>query len=132
MMFPALKYQDAAAAIKWLCDVLGFQKKLVVPGENGFIAHAQLTLGSGMIMLGSENNNEFGLHVKPPKSLNNINTQVPYIYIDNIDEHYENALNSGADIVIALREEEYGGKHYLCRDPEGFLWSIGSYDPYSD
>ena len=50
---PGLHYRDAPAAIEWLCNVLGFERQLVVPGEDGTIAHAQLTLGNGMIMLGS-------------------------------------------------------------------------------
>lgn len=129
-MFPGLRYKDAASAIEWLCNVLGFEKKLVVPGEDGSIVHAQLNLGSGIIMLGSVNENEYGKHVKPPSMVNNVNTQVAYIYIENIDAHYETAKAGGAEMVVELREEEYGGKYYLCRDPKGFLWSIGSYDPY--
>ena len=128
-MFPGLRYSDAASAIEWLCNVLGFEKLLVVPGENGAINHAQLKLGSGIIMIGSENNNEFGIHIRPPHKMENINTQSPYIYIENIDEHYNHAKSTGADIVMDLREEEYGGKFYLVRDPEGHLWSFGSYDP---
>jgi uncharacterized glyoxalase superfamily protein PhnB len=52
-IFPALRYRDAPAAIEWLVGVLGFEKHMVVPGEDGGIAHAQLTFGPGMIMLGS-------------------------------------------------------------------------------
>jgi uncharacterized glyoxalase superfamily protein PhnB len=52
-VIPALRYRDAAAAIDWLCRAFGFERHLVVPGENGGIAHAQLTMGNGMIMLGS-------------------------------------------------------------------------------
>ena len=131
-MFPSLKYSDASAAIDWLCKVLQFEKKLVVPGPADTIAHAQLTLGSGMIMLGSQDDSEYGKHIRSPKFLNNINTQTTYIYIDKIDQHFENAKSQDAEIIIALREEPYGGKHYMCRDPEGHLWSFGSYDPLSD
>jgi uncharacterized glyoxalase superfamily protein PhnB len=50
---PCLQYRDAPAAIEWLCRTFGFEKHLVVPGENGTILHAQLSFGNGMIMLGS-------------------------------------------------------------------------------
>ncbi|NNK89502.1 MAG: glyoxalase, partial [Saprospiraceae bacterium] len=120
-MFPGLRYSDATTAIEWLCNTLGFKKLLVVPDEKGTIVHAQLSLGTGIIMIGSESNNEYGLHVRPPYKLENINTQSPYIYIENIEAHYNHTKSSGADIVIELREEEYGGKHYLVRDPEGHL-----------
>ncbi|MEO1068864.1 MAG: VOC family protein, partial [Cyanobacteria bacterium J06638_6] len=52
-IIPTLRYNDAARAIDWLCQAFGFEKHLVVPGENGAIAHAQLVFGNGMIMLGS-------------------------------------------------------------------------------
>ena len=52
-IIPTLRYRDAPAAIDWLCKAFGFEALLVVPGENATIAHAQLTFGSGMIMLGS-------------------------------------------------------------------------------
>ena len=52
-VIPGLRYRDAPAAIDWLVRVFGFEKHLVVPGNNGSIEHAQLSLGGGMIMLGS-------------------------------------------------------------------------------
>ena len=44
-IIPTLRYQDAPAAIDWLVSVFGFEKHLIVPDENGGIAHATLTLG---------------------------------------------------------------------------------------
>ena len=52
-IIPGMRYRDAAAAIDWLCKAFGFERHLVVPGENGRIEHAQLVCGNGMIMLGS-------------------------------------------------------------------------------
>ena len=51
-IIPGMSYDDAPAAIDWLTMAFGFTRQLVVPGENGTIAHAQLSLGNGMIMLG--------------------------------------------------------------------------------
>ena len=48
-----LRYEDAAAAIEWLCRAFGFEQRLVVPGENGEIVHAQLSFGNGMVMVSS-------------------------------------------------------------------------------
>ena len=54
---PCLRYRDVVqAAIEWLCRAFGFEKHLVVPGEGGTIAHAELSFGNGMIMLGSVKN----------------------------------------------------------------------------
>ena len=52
-VIPCLRYRNAPAAIEWLCSVFGFEKHLVVPNDDGTIAHAQLSFGNGMVMLGS-------------------------------------------------------------------------------
>src|SRR5208337_5667082 len=57
---PALRYNDAPAAIDWLCQVFGFERHAVHEGPDGTIAHAELALGGGMIMLGSTRNDTYG------------------------------------------------------------------------
>ena len=126
-----MRYKDAEAAIKWLCNAFGFEKHLVVPGENDTIAHAQLLFGNSMIMLGSEYDNEYGILAKSPKGLNGINTQTPYIIVEEIDDHYSRAITAGAKIVLELKDEDYGGKGYSCQDPEGYIWNFGSYNPWA-
>lgn len=131
VIIPTMRYDDAATAIEWLCEAFGFRKHLVVPGENGTIVHAQLAFGNGMIMLGSARDDEFGKLQKPPKALGGIGSQSPYIVVDDVDEHYARAVGAGAKIVIDIRDEDYGGRGYSCRDPEGHLWNFGSYDPWA-
>ena len=58
-IIPSLRYEDAAAAIEWLCSAFEFEQHLVVPGEDGSIVHAQLVFGNGMIMLGSAHDDDF-------------------------------------------------------------------------
>ena len=131
-IIPTMKYQNAQSAIEWLCRAFGFEKHLIVQGENDSIAHAQLTLGKAMIMLGSESNDEYGKLIEIPKKLNGLNTQAPYIVVKDIDEHYKKAVQEGAEIIIEIKDEDYGGRGYTCRDKEGHLWSFGSYDPWNE
>jgi uncharacterized glyoxalase superfamily protein PhnB len=131
LVIPTLRYRDGKAAIDWLCGTFGFKKNLVVPDKNGEIAHAQLTFGNGMIMLGSARNNEFHNLVKSPAESGGIGSQSVYIIVADIDQHYANAVKAGAEIVMAIRDEDYGGRAYSCRDPEGHLWNFGSYDPWN-
>lgn len=130
IIIPTMRYKDASGAIDWLCKTFGFKEHLVVPDGQGRVIHAQLVLGNSMIMLGTNTDTEYGRHVKTPGEVNGVNTQSPYIIIEEIDAHYSHTKESGAEIVIALREEEYGGKSYSCKDPEGHLWNFGSYDPW--
>jgi uncharacterized glyoxalase superfamily protein PhnB len=131
-VIPALRYRDAPAAIEWLCRAFGFEQHLVVPGENGTIAHAQLTFGNGMIMLGSARDDPFGRLVKPPRETGGVGTQSPYLIVADADAHCARAVAAGADIVFALKDEDHGGRSYSCRDPEGHLWNFGTYDPWTD
>ena len=129
-VIPTLRYEDAAGAMEWLCEAFGFEKRLVVPAEDGAIAHAQLTFGNGMIMLGSARESEFDELQKPPGALGRAVSQSPYIVVDDPDKHYGRALAAGAEIVVEIRDEGYGGRGYSCRDPEGHVWNFGSYDPW--
>ena len=130
-IIPTMRYKDATEAIEWLCNAFGFEKHLIVTGENETITHAQLIFGNAMIMLGSENNNEYGKYIKSPKILHGINTQSPYIIVENIDEHYQRAFEAGAKIILKIKDEDYGGRGYSCQDPEGHIWNFGSYNPWA-
>ena len=129
-IIPGLQYHDAPAAIDWLFSVFGFSEHLVVPGENGAIAHAQLVLGSDMIMLGSMPDDESDQRVRPP-SADGVNTQSAYVVVEEIDANYQHAKASGTEIVIEIADQEYGGRLYAALDPEGHLWHFGSYNPWA-
>ena len=130
-VIPTMRYQDAAAAIAWLCKAFGFEEHLVVPGDTGTIAHAQLSFGNGMIMLGSARNDAFGKLVKPPGQVGGVATQSAYIIVAHADVHYRRAVAAGAQIVMEIKDEDYGGRGYSCRDPEGHVWNFGTYDPWA-
>ena len=129
-IIPAMHYRDAFAAIDWLCDVLGFTRHLVVPDGKDGVAHAELTLGNGMIMLGSHRD-EAGDSVVAPIAAEYW-TQSTHIVVGDIEASYERAKAAQADIVTELEEQHYGGRLLSVRDPEGQLWNIGSHDPWAD
>ena len=130
-IIPGMRYKDAPEAIDWLCRAFGFTPHLVVPDEDGGIAHAQLVLGNGMIMLGSyRDEGEYDRLVKLPRDAGG-STQAAYIVIGDIEGHYQRAVEAGARIVYELAEQDYGGKLYSALDPEGHLWNFGSYDPWA-
>jgi uncharacterized glyoxalase superfamily protein PhnB len=130
-VIPTMRYHDAGAAIEWLCKAFGFVKHLVVPGEGGTIAHAQLVIGNGMIMLGSARDDNFGRLQKPPRDLGGVGSQSAYIIVEDADKHYARAVAEGAEIVVEIKDEDYGGRGYSCRDREGHLWNFGTYDPWA-
>ena len=128
---PSLRYRDAPAAIEWLCEAFGFEKHLVVPGEDGTITHAQLVFGNGMIMLGSARDDAFGRIQKPLDTPDSPVSKSAYVIVDDVDAHHARAVAAGARVVMAPEDQDYGGRLYSCRDPEGNLWNFGSYDPWA-
>lgn len=130
-IIPALRYADAPAAIDWLCTVLGFERHAVYPGPDGTIAHAELTLHGGMVMLGSQKNDDFGRGFKAPKDLGGFATSSAYVVVPDADVVYQRAQAVGAAISRPIEEMHYGSREFTLKDPEGHIWSIGTYDPWN-
>ena len=131
-IMPTLRYRDAQAAIDLLCRVFGFTRHLVVPDDAGGIAHAQLVLGGGMLMLGSARDDEFGRLQKTPADVGGVGTQSPYVIVPDPDAVLARARDAGFTVVRDVRDEDYGGRGFSCRDREGHLWNVGSYDPWTE
>lgn len=130
---PTLHYRDAHAAIDWLCAALGFSRRMVHEDGQGGVAHAQLTLGNSLIMLGTHRGQGWGALTAMPDEIGGRETQMCCLTIadDAIDAHYATAVAAGATIIDPLSAKDYGGKGYGCRDPEGHIWWVGSYDPWA-
>lgn len=123
-IYPVVRYKDARAAIRWLTTVMGFDENVVYPGEGESIAHAQLQLGGDIVMLGSAKDDAYG---ENPKSSGSV-----YIALEGptaIDAAYARAKAAGADIIRELEETDYGSREFGVRDPEGHVWSFGTYRP---
>ena len=130
-IIPCLRYDKAHVAIDWLCDTFGFERHAVY-ADADVVHHAQLTLGSGMIMLGSvETTSAWGRHIVQPEAIGRRETQSCCVIVADADAHYARARAAGAEIVIDIADQEYGGRGYACRDLEGHLWWFGSYDPWT-
>jgi uncharacterized glyoxalase superfamily protein PhnB len=130
-VMPTLRYRDAQAAIEWLTKVFGFEKHAVYAGKDGTIGHAELTLGGGMLMLGSVKNDEYGKGFKTPGELGNVETRSSYIVVPDADAVYARAQAAGATFARPLQNTEYGSREFTVKDPEGNSWSVGTYDPWA-
>jgi uncharacterized glyoxalase superfamily protein PhnB len=129
-VIPALRYKDAPAAIDWLCNVIGFERKAVYEGPNGTIGHAELSLGGGMIMLGSGKDDEHARSYKSPKDLGGFETRGTYVVVPDADAAHARAVAAGAEIIRPLQDTTYGSREFAVRDPEGHSWGVGTYDPW--
>jgi uncharacterized glyoxalase superfamily protein PhnB len=129
-VIPGHRYRNAPAAIEWLEKVFGFQRKAVHEGPNGTIAHAELTLGNGMVMLGSGKDDESGHGLKSPAELGGVETCALYIVVPDADAAHARAVAAGANVTTPLHETFYGSRDFTVKDPEGHSWFVGTYDPW--
>ena len=133
-VIPGLRYKDSPKALDWLCRAFGFERHLVVPGENGTIAHAQLRFGRGMIMLGSTGSHGgtgFDTYVASQREIGPVAAQRLDVVVDDADAHLARARAAGAEILLEISDQDYGGRDYTCRDLEGHIWTFGTYDPWA-
>jgi uncharacterized glyoxalase superfamily protein PhnB len=123
---PTLRYRDAHAAIAWLEEAFGFERN-AVHEAGGLVEHAQLTFRGGMVMLGSARDpadGGFAAYAPPPGS------QSTYVVIDDPDALHDRVVAAGGEIVRPLEDQDYGSRDFGVRDPEGNIWSFGTYDPW--
>ncbi len=121
-LFPAIRYRNATAAIDWLVNAFGFEKQFVAPGPDGTIGHAQIRLGTGVLMLSTAG----------AADPNNPWTTVPagvYAAVSDPDAHHARARAAGAAVVMPPADMDYGAREYSVRDCEGNLWAFGTYNP---
>ncbi|WP_158793059.1 VOC family protein [Granulicella sp. L60] len=133
-VIPSLRYRNALAAIDWLQTAFGFEKQAVyLAPDNTTVMHAQLTFGNGMIMLGSvENLSDFSKLMVQPDEIGLRETKAITLLVTDADAAYATAKAAGAAIVLDIADMPYGGRAFTCRDPEGHLWHLGTYDPWEN
>ena len=119
-IYPVARYDDAPAAIEFLQRAFGFATRAVFEGPGGTVAHAELTFGNGAVGLSSAG------PVDPANVWTTVRDGV-YAAIDDVDAHHARAVAAGAPIERPLKDTDYGSREYTARDPEGRLWSFGTY-----
>ena len=132
-IIPAMRYRNALQMIDWLQQAFGFEKNAVYMASDTLVAHAQLTFGNGMIMLGSvENGSKIQSLMTQPDEIGNLETQHACLIVSDCEPIHASAKAAGAEMVMDLTQMDYGGRAFTCRDPEGHIWSIGEYDPWEN
>jgi uncharacterized glyoxalase superfamily protein PhnB len=125
-----MRYRDVAAASDWLCSAFGFEKQTVLADDNGAPLYVQLTFGRAMLMLAPVRPSPIDSYMKQPDEIGGAETQSGYYVVADADAHYARAKAAGAAIVLEIEDDDFGGRTYTCRDPEGHIWTFGTYDPW--
>lgn len=125
-LYPTLRCRDADAMIAWLTSVLGFTERVTYRDAVGVVHHAELTFGPSVLMLGQERDDAYGALVGERAGRR---TDSLYVAVDDPDALHTRVVAAGATIEMPLRDTDYGSRDFACRDPEGNLWSFGTYRP---
>jgi uncharacterized glyoxalase superfamily protein PhnB len=124
-LYPTMRCRDAEAMIRWLIDVIGFTER-VIYRKDGAVQHAELAYGSSILMLGHSRDDQYG---KLVGDIAGRRTDAVYVAVEDPDALYARAKSAGSRIEMELHTTDYGSRDFACRDPEGNLWSFGTYWP---
>jgi uncharacterized glyoxalase superfamily protein PhnB len=119
---PVLRYEDAHAAIDFLEAAFGGQRVQVHENDDGAVVHAELRLAGEVVLISSTGAGN-------PVFDQGAGRSVVYIALDDVDALHQRALEAGADILMAPTDQDYGSRDFAARDPEGNIWSFGTYRP---
>lgn len=117
-VMPMLAYDDAPAAIEFLCKAFGFTETFRMDMPDGTVGHAELALGDGVVSLATT---WTAGGLSSPRNLPAVHTQL-FLRVDDVDEHYARARAEGATVVGEPRDEDHGERSYRAMDPEGHRW----------
>ncbi len=115
---PYLLYEDCDAALDFLSRAFGFEETLRHTGPEGYVNHAEMRLGDGVIYMGDP-----GGDYRNPANVG-ARTQMVCVLVDDVDATYERARTAGAEITEEPADQAYGERRFMARDPEGHAWSI--------
>lgn len=121
----SLTYDDAASAMDWLCKAFGFTQRLVVPGADGSIVHSELSLGEAVVMVSSPKPETDRVS---PRHHQGISHSI-CVFTDDPDTHFQTAQAAGGEIIQEIKDEDYGCRGYMVKDPEGHVWYFSNYRP---
>jgi uncharacterized glyoxalase superfamily protein PhnB len=119
-IYPVLKYDDAHAALDFLERAFGFERVAVHQDDAGKVVHAELRLGDGFAGLSSTGAGN-------PVFDQGAGQAVVYVAVDEVDSLHDRAKAAGAEILMEPEDQDYGSRDFAARDPEGNIWSFGTY-----
>jgi len=115
-IIPYLIYRDIGAALDFLCRAFGFKEEMRTGTPSGGM-HREASFQGQLVMMGQ------GAHERSLKTPRDANaaTMGVFVYLDDVDKHYDVAKAAGAEIVHPPKDVEYG-RTYWAVDPEGHPW----------
>ncbi len=127
-VIPMISYEEGVAALEWLARAFGFRETARMLGPLGELAHGEMEIGDGVIMLATPTPD----YESPRRHRENCErarlwSSVPYVVdgalvvVDNVDAHCARARQAGA-LILSEPTDSGHGRHYRAEDLEGHRW----------
>jgi PhnB protein len=120
---PYLYVDGARQAIDFYRSILGAEERMTMPGPDGKIGHAELTLGESVIMLADEFPD---MGARGPKSVGGSPVTI-HVYVEDVDATVDRAVEAGASILRPVEDKFYGDRGGEFEDPFGHRWSVATH-----
>lgn len=117
-----LGYDDATAAIDFLCRAFGFEERFRMQNPDGTVGHAEVIIEGNVVMVATTWKLAGALSPKDLPGLPN----ALFCEVDDVDAHFERARNAGAVVIAEPEDQSYGFRTYRAMDLEGHRWIFGS------
>jgi uncharacterized glyoxalase superfamily protein PhnB len=132
-LVPFLGYEDAAAAIDWLCAAFGATEtaEARVTAADGTVMHAELDVQGSTVFLSMPSGYVGSLKHRESCEIERAMHDNPWVIdglfveVDDVDAHFAQAVESGTTIVRELDEPGIGYRIYTAEDLEGHRWMFG-------
>jgi uncharacterized glyoxalase superfamily protein PhnB len=122
-VYPYLRVHSTADAIEFYSRAFGAQELFRLTGPNGRIGHAQLKIGPAILMLGDEYPER---DVRGPRSLGGTTVSI-HLHVSDVDQALAQAISAGASVVMPLKNQFWGERMAIVRDPFGHEWLLGGH-----
>ncbi len=133
-IIPMMAYEDVAGALDWLAEAFGFRERMRFEEPDGWITHAEMEMGDGVIMLANptpdyQSPRRHREACEPARTW----SRVPYVidgllvYVDDVDKHFDRARDVGATILSEPKDQTYGDRNYRAEDLEGHRWMFAQH-----
>lgn len=119
---PYLCVDGASAAIDFYRKVFGATERMRMPEPDGRLGHAELEIGSAMIMLADEFPE---LGIRAPKTIGGTPVTLS-LYVENVDDVFAKAIDAGATALRPVTDQFYGDRNGQFEDPFGHRWSVAT------
>lgn len=120
---PHLVVRNARGAIAFYKSAFGAKEKLVMPGPDGGVAHAELRIGDSLVMLADEMP---AMGASAPETVGGSPVHI-FLYVPNVDTVFAQAVKAGATVTMPLTDMFWGDRYGKLNDPFGHKWALATH-----